>query len=83
MQKTFSNTLVILCAGMGKRLGPLSAGKPKCLLEINKKSILELAVDQFNGFNVNHFVLLVGHRAELVINKKVFLLKLNLVGTYC
>ena len=32
---------IILSAGYGKRLNPMTLSKPKSLLEINKKTLLE------------------------------------------
>ena len=34
-------TALILCAGFGKRLNPITFEKPKPLLEINKVTLLE------------------------------------------
>ena len=36
---------VILAAGMAKRLRPLTDTKPKCLLEVGKRTLLERTVD--------------------------------------
>ena len=35
------NTALILCAGFGKRLNPITLKKPKPLLEIKKVTVLE------------------------------------------
>ena len=39
------NTALILCAGLGKRLNPLTLTKPKPLLEIDNMSILERCIN--------------------------------------
>ena len=36
---------VILAAGMAKRLRPLTDTKPKCLLEVGGKTLLQRTVD--------------------------------------
>ena len=36
---------IILSAGYGKRLKPITLSKPKPLLEINKKTLLENTID--------------------------------------
>ena len=39
------NTVLILCAGLGKRLNPLTLKTPKPLLELNNVKILETCID--------------------------------------
>ena len=39
------NTALILCAGLGKRLNPLTLTKPKPLLEVNSISVLERCIN--------------------------------------
>ena len=39
------NTALILCAGLGKRLNPLTLKKPKPLLELNNITILERCIE--------------------------------------
>ena len=38
-------TALILCAGLGKRLAPLTLKTPKPLLELNNKTILEICIN--------------------------------------
>ena len=40
------NTALILCAGYGKRLLPLTSKKPKPLLELKHKTLLEKCIKQ-------------------------------------
>ena len=39
------NTAIIMCAGFGKRLKPLTNKVPKPLLKIDNKSLLENTID--------------------------------------
>ena len=39
--------IIILAAGEGKRLRPLTNEKPKCMVELFGKSILETQIDIF------------------------------------
>ena len=46
------NTALILCAGYGKRLSPLTLKEPKPLLKINEITLLENCINliKFLGF---------------------------------
>ena len=39
-------TALILCAGLGKRLNPMTLKKPKPLLELNNKTLLENFIEK-------------------------------------
>ena len=39
------NTALILCAGYGKRLNPLTLKKPKPLIEVNNITLLENTIN--------------------------------------
>ena len=52
---------IILTAGIGKRLLPLTKDKPKVLLDFNGKTILERQIEAFAKNNVQDFVVVAGH----------------------
>ena len=47
-------TALILCAGFGQRLRPLTIVKPKPLLEINGITLLENTVNLLRSLNFSH-----------------------------
>jgi choline kinase len=57
---------VILSAGQGSRLLPLTAERPKCLLPLGPKSLIEWQVDVLSRCGVDEIVVVVGFRAALV-----------------
>lgn len=63
---TGCSELVILAAGRGERLMPHTAERPKCLVEIAGRSILERLVAGFAGRGVRRFVVVAGYRAAQV-----------------
>lgn len=58
---------VILAAGKGKRFQPLTNSRPKPLLKVLNKTILEYNLDQLNNL-VGEVVLVVGYQGEKVRN---------------
>ena len=54
---------VILAAGMAKRLRPLTDTKPKCLLEVAGRTLLERTVDAMRQAGITEFVVVTGYRA--------------------
>ncbi|HDL74961.1 MAG TPA: glucose-1-phosphate thymidylyltransferase [bacterium] len=58
---------IILAAGKGIRMQPLSLTKPKPLLKINNKSVLEHNLEQLNGL-VNEVILVIGYKGEMIKN---------------
>ena len=57
---------VILAAGMAKRLRPLTDTKPKCLLEVGKRTLLERTVDAMAATGITEFVVVTGYRGEMI-----------------
>ena len=57
---------VILAAGMAKRLRPLTDTKPKCLLEVGGKTLLERTVRAMQQAGITEFVVVTGYRADQI-----------------
>jgi choline kinase len=57
---------VILAAGQGKRLLPLTLGRPKCLLEVGGKSILEHQVDALLAAGIASITVVTGYLGHKV-----------------
>lgn len=57
---------VILAAGMAKRLRPLTDTKPKCLLEVGGKTLLQRTVEAMVSVGVKEFLVVTGYRAEMI-----------------
>ena len=58
--------VLILCAGLGTRLGNLTEKTPKCLVKLNSKSILERLLYQLsnNGLQKNQIYFGAGYKSE-------------------
>jgi choline kinase len=54
-------TALLLAAGIGSRLYPLTEKAPKCLTVINGRSILERLVSSLNGHGFNRLVVVTGY----------------------
>ena len=59
---------MILAAGLGTRLRPLTDECPKALVEINGRSLLEIALTRLRSFGINDVILNVHHFADKVID---------------
>ncbi|RMF95989.1 MAG: phosphocholine cytidylyltransferase family protein [Candidatus Schekmanbacteria bacterium] len=57
---------VILAAGLGKRLMPLTEDKPKCLIEIDEKPMLYYSVAQLIANGVKQISFVTGYREETI-----------------
>mgnify|MGYP004515805199 CR=1 FL=1 len=56
---------IILCAGLGTRLTPITLNKPKPLLEIRGKSILENTILHLHSANITDIIVVCGYKAEI------------------
>jgi len=59
---------MILAAGLGTRLRPLTDTRPKALVEIAGRSLLEITLSRLRAFGITEVVINVHHFADLVID---------------
>lgn len=57
---------IILAAGVSKRLRPLTASTPKCLLEIGDKTILGRILDNILKCSIEEVVMVTGYRENMI-----------------
>ncbi len=60
------STALLLAAGTGSRLAPLTDEVPKCLVEVNEITILKRLVDSLQEHNFKRLVIVVGHQADCI-----------------
>ncbi|RDI69620.1 UTP--glucose-1-phosphate uridylyltransferase AglF [Halopelagius longus] len=60
---------VVLAAGKGTRLQPLTNDKPKALVEVDDKPIVEHCLDDLVSLDAEEFVVVVGHKKEQIIGR--------------
>lgn len=61
---------IILAAGKGTRLGPLTDSKPKCLVELAGQSLLEHQLETLFECGITDIHVVGGYNADQLINKK-------------
>ena len=76
------DTALILCAGYGKRLNPLTLKAPKPLLKLKNISLLENTINFINDFGIKNILINTFYLKEQIkefINKKNFNCKINII----
>ena len=58
--------IIILAAGQGKRLRPLTDSRPKCMVELFGKKLLEWQMDVYRNFNVKNISIVTGYMKEKI-----------------
>ena len=58
---------MILAAGLGTRLRPLTDHRPKALVEINGRTLLEITLDRLRSFGVREVIVNVYHFADMIL----------------
>ena len=59
---------MILAAGFGTRLKPLTDSKPKALVDVNGRTQLELTINRLSSFGFKDIVINVHHYADMIID---------------
>jgi choline kinase len=57
---------IILAAGVGSRLRPLTDDRPKCLLEVGGRTIIDHQLDTLNRIGISDVLVVVGYRREQI-----------------
>ena len=76
------NTALILCAGFGKRLNPLTIQKPKPLLEVNNITLLENTINLIKNLNISNIKINSFHLKNQIknfVSKKKFNLNIEII----
>jgi NDP-sugar pyrophosphorylase family protein len=59
---------MILAAGLGTRLRPLTDDRPKALVELGGRTLLEITLSRLRIFGVNEVIINVHHFADMVVD---------------
>ena len=69
--KKLNFNVIIIAAGPGSRLKPLTDDNPKCLLKIKKKTILDYQLQVFKKNKLNNINIIVGHQKHKLKRKNI------------
>ena len=58
----------LLAAGLGRRLLPHTASKPKCLIDIGGKPLLSWHVEKLKSLGIDHLIINLFHEGEQIEN---------------
>src|SRR6266478_2496911 len=59
---------MVLAAGLGTRLRPLTDNRPKALVEINGRTLLEITLSRLRAFGVREVIINVHHFANMILD---------------
>jgi NDP-sugar pyrophosphorylase family protein len=59
---------MILAAGLGTRLRPLTDDRPKALVEVGGRTLLEISLSRLRAFGVGEVIINVHHFADMVVD---------------
>jgi L-glutamine-phosphate cytidylyltransferase len=60
---------IILAAGRGSRMGGLTEDRPKCLVELNGRPLLELQLEALRKGGVDRIAIATGWQSQLITNR--------------
>ena len=58
---------IILAAGVGKRLMPITGQRPKCLIEIGGKTLLDRYLESLKESSITEVTFVLGHLKEMIL----------------
>ncbi|MDA7480440.1 sugar phosphate nucleotidyltransferase [Candidatus Pelagibacter ubique] len=76
-------TALILCAGYGKRLNPITLTTPKPLLKINEITLLENCINLIHSLGINKILIntfYLSEKIEKFLNNKKFNLEIKIIN---
>ncbi|ABE54447.1 2,3-dimethylmalate lyase [Shewanella denitrificans OS217] len=66
LQEADSSNIIFLAASRGQYLKTLTEDRPKCLIEINGKPLLQHAINRFRSVGVNDISVVSGYKGEQI-----------------
>lgn len=60
---------IILAAGRGSRMRELTDGRPKCLVELHGKTLLDLQLEALRAAGITEIAVVSGYKRELLANR--------------
>ena len=58
--------VIILAAGMGSRLRPLTNDKPKCMVKLLDDTLIERQIKIFRSYDINDITIVTGYKNEVI-----------------
>ncbi|MBI4974104.1 NTP transferase domain-containing protein [Candidatus Roizmanbacteria bacterium] len=74
--------VLILDAGRGRRLQPITNIFPKCLLTVQGTTVLERQIEQLSSFGLKRFTFCIGYKKKIIQQKLVCLSKKYNIKTF-
>ncbi len=65
---TAKTSVLVLAAGLGTRLGKLTANRPKALVEVAGKTLLELLLVKLKNIGFKHIIVNIHHHGDQIID---------------
>jgi len=59
---------MVLAAGLGTRLRPLTDNRPKALVQVGGRTLLEMALARLNSFGIREVIVNVHHFADMIVD---------------
>ena len=59
---------MVLAAGLGTRLRPLTADRPKALVEIAGRTLLEITLSRLQASGIREVIINVHHFADMIVD---------------
>lgn len=69
--ETDCERVIILAAGQGTRLRPYTDDRPKCLVEIGGRSLLDRQLDVLEATGLRDVIVVAGYRADLIPRDRI------------
>ena len=66
---------IILAAGKGERLRPLTKEKPKCMVDLFGKSILNWQIEKFQKFGIKDITIITGYKSKSINHQQLNVIK--------
>ena len=60
---------IILAAGVGKRFKALTDHRPKCLIQVSGKTLLERTLAALGAAGVREAVIVIGYRGDMIVEE--------------